>query len=376
MRRPARATGRWFFFHPPPAEPRIQFLTSAGGAEQVEGAVSGVVKLALGDDPLNRPTLNKPYGLAVRDGVVYVCDTQMPALCRMDFKNRTFDALGVEGPGRLRKPIHLIIDPAGYKFVADAVRKQIVVFDPEDTYVTAFDVPDPCRPVDVALWGDDLYVLDNDDSPQVVVMDRKTGVVHRTFGGQGQAPGKFRIPNSLCFDGEGNLYVSDTLNWRVQKLTREGTPLWTRGQAGYLLGQFGRPRGLRVAPDGIVYVADAATEIVQLFDSEGRTLMHFGGAGETAGALVLPATVAIDTTSIPYFRDYVHEDFDVEYLLFVSSQYGRHKLSVFAFGSFPDGYRPTQAQIASLPPVVAPDVEESLKASAGGDDGATRSGEP
>ncbi len=341
--------GALLVFPPPPSRPRVQFLTFANGAEQAEGPISAVVQLAFGDDPINRPAMDKPYGVAARDGVVYVCDTKIPGVCRLNFVEHTFDVMGIEGPGRLRKPIHLIIDPLGYKFVADAQRKQIVVFGPDDKYVMAFDVPLPAHPVDVALWGDELYVLDNDDSCQIVVLDRQTGAVLRSFGGPGLERGQFRVPNSLCIGPDGYLYVSDTLNWRIQKLTREGVPLWDRGDAGHLLGQFGRPRGIRAGPDGVIYVADAATEIVQMFDSDGQMLMHFGGPGRVPGTLVLPAAVAIDATSIPYFKQHMHEKFDAEYLMFVSSQYGQHRISVYAFGSFPEGYELSEAGIASLP---------------------------
>ncbi len=348
---PGQRDAPLLFFPSPPAKPRVQFLTWVSGAEQIEGPISFISKLALGDEPVNRPTIDKPYGLAARNGVVYVCDTKMPGVCRLDFKNHTFSVLGVQGPGRLRKPLNLVIDPLGYKFVADALRKQVVVFDPEDRYVTAFDIPEPSHPVDVALWEDELYVLDNDDTSQIVVLDRQTSEVLRTLGVQGEEPGQFRIPNSLCFGADGHLYVSDTLNWRIQKLTREGEPVWVQGTAGRRLGQFGRPRGLRVAPDGLVYVADAAMEIIQMFNEQGEILMHFGGPGSVPGALVLPAGVAVDASSIPYFKQYIHKDFNAEYLLFVSSQYGPHLISVYAFGSFPEGYQLSQAQIASLPAV-------------------------
>jgi sugar lactone lactonase YvrE len=338
-------------FPSPPATPRIQFLTWASSAEEIEGPVSLVTRLALGDEPVDRPAINKPYGLAARDGVVYVCDTKLPGICRLDFKEHTFTVLGVRGPGRLRKPLNLVIDPLGYKFVADALRKQVVVFGPDDEYVTAFNIPEPSHPVDVALWENELYVLDNDDTCQIVVLDRQTSEILRTFGTYGEGIGEFRIPNSLCFSPDGHLYVSDTLNWRVHKMTREGESAWIRGTAGQRLGQFGRPRSIRVGPDGIAYVTDAATEIVQMFSEDGEILMHFGGPGFVPGALVLPAGVAVDATSLPYFRQYIHKDFSAEYLLFVASQYGRHLISVYAFGSFPEGYQLSQSQIASLPAV-------------------------
>ncbi len=339
------------FFPAPPARPRVQFLTWASGAEQVEPAQGSFEKFILGEEPAAQRLINKPYGVAARDGVVYVCDTKGLCLARLDFRNQSYSVLGIRGPGRLRKPINIVIDPLGYKFVADTERKQIVVFGPQDKYMTAFDIPTPCHPVDLALHENELYVLDNDETCQIVVLDRSTGEVLRTFGGPGGEPGQFRIPNSLAVGPDGSVYVSDTHNWRIQKLTRDGEPIWTKGTAGYTLGSFGRPRGIRVGPEGNIYVVDGATEIVQMFNPDGGVLMRFGGPGDAPGALGLPASVAIDATSLPYFQKYVHQDFAVEYLLFVASQYGPRLINVYAFGAFPEGYELAETQIATLPKV-------------------------
>lgn len=352
---PAARTDEPFLFFPaPPAEPRVQFLTWASGADEVEPSGGTFEQYILGEEPVVQRAINKPYGIAARDGVVYVCDTKGLSLCRLDFVNQRYSILGARGPGRLRKPINMVIDPLGYKFVVDPERKQVVVFGLQDQYVTAFTVPEPCHPVDVALYENELYVLDNDESCQIVVFDRSTGEVLRTFGGPGGEPGQFKIPNSLCIGPEGYLYVSDTHNWRVQKLTRDGEPIWTKGGPGYTIGRFGRPRGIRASPDGIIYVVDGATEIVQMYDTDGNTLMRFGGPGDTPGALGLPSTLAIDSTSLPYFKKYMHKDFDAKYLLFVTSQYGRRLVNVYAYGSFPEGYTLPEAQIGRLPKV-APD---------------------
>lgn len=335
----------------PPAAPRVQFLTWASGANQVEPAKGSFEQFVLGDDPVATRSINKPYGVAVRDGVAYVCDTKGLCLCRLDFKNGTFSVIAERGPGRLRKPINIVIDPLGYKFVVDPVRKQVVVFGPEDKYVNAFDVPEPCHPVDIALYEKELYVLDNDDTCQIVVMDRSTGEVLRSFGGPGGEPGQFKIPNSLSIDHEGSLYVSDTHNWRIQKLTRTGVPIWVKGTPGYTIGRFGRPRGIRTGPDGLVYVVDGATEIVQMFDPDGNSLMRFGGPGDVPGSLGLPAMASVDTTSLPYFQKYIHKDFNAEYLLFVTSQYGHHLVNVYAFGAFPPGYKLSESTVRDLPGV-------------------------
>ena len=345
----AGPAGPALFFPTPPTPPRVQFLTWANGADEIEPRRTAFDEFLLGDEPTYQRRIDKPYGLAARDGVVYVCDTKGLCLSRLDFKNQTYSVLGVRGPGRLRKPINVVIDPLGFKFVVDPVREQVVVFDPQDQYVRAFDIPKPCRPVDIAVYGDEIFVLDNDETCQVVVLDRVSGKVLRTIGGPGGAPGQFKIPNSLCIDNEGNLYVSDTHNFRLHKMKRDGTPIWTKGTPGYRLGQFGRPRGIRCGPDGVLYVVDGATEIVQMFDSEGQILMRFGGPGDVPGAMVLPSTLAVDATSLPYFEKYVHPDFKAEYLLFVANQYGPHLVSVYAFGSFPEGYQLTESKIRTLP---------------------------
>jgi len=340
----------FIFFPAPPAEPRVQFLTWASGADQVEPQSDAFETFILGEERGALRQIKKPYGIAVRDAVAYVCDTKGLSVCRLDFKNGTYGVLGVEGRGRLRKPINIVIDPLGYKFVVDAVRKQVVVFDPNDQYTTAFSIPEPCRPVDLAVYENEIYVLDNEEQhPRIVVLDRTSGEVLRTFGGPGGEPGQFKIPNSICVDDEGFLYVSDTHNWRIQKLTRQGETIWVKGTPGYRLGQFGRPRGIRVDPDGIIFLVDGATEIVQMFDAEGQTLMRFGGPGNRPGSLGLPSSLAIDRTSIPYFKKYVHKDFQVTELLFVVSQYGQRLINVFAFGSFPEGYKLDEAEIATIP---------------------------
>ncbi len=348
---PPRPADAKLFFPAPPDAPRVQFLTWFSGADQVAPARSKFEDFVLGEQPRISSKIDKPYGVAVRAGVVYVCDTKGLCLCRLDLKNRTYSVLGDQGPGRLRKPINIVIDELGYKFVADPLRQQIVVFGPDDRYVTAYDVPQPCRPVDVALHGNELYVLDNDDTCQIVVLERTSGDVLRTFGGPGGEPGQFKIPNSLCISPDGYVYVADTHNYRIQKLTLTGEAVWTVGVPGYRLGQFGRPRGIRVGPDGIIYVVDGATELVQMFDAESEILMRFGGPGTVPGALVLPSTVAIDKTSLPYLTSYVHKDFQVEYLVFVVNQYGPYLVNVYAFGAFPGGYKLTESEVATLAPL-------------------------
>lgn len=352
-----KTTSGVLFFPAPPDPPRVQYLTSASGAAELSGEVSALDRF-IGADAGTKPRLNKPFGLAARNGSVYVCDTQDGIVVRLDFAAMSHSVLGASGEGRLKKPINIAIDPLGYKFVADVGRNEIVVFGPNDQYVAVHKLPQPCRVVDVDVFENELYVLDNDSTPAVVVLDRSSGAVLRTLGGRGNEAGKFNAPAGLSVSPDGYVYVSDAVSCRIQKLRRDGTAEWSKGSQGFQIGQFGRPRGIRAAPGGVIYVADAATEIVQLWNSEGRPLMHLGGPGGDPGALVLPSGVAVDATSLPTFRRYLHPDFEAEYLIFVASQFGDHMVSVYAFGKFPEGYQLRPAELRTIP--IIPPSSETL----------------
>jgi hypothetical protein len=71
---------------------------------------------------------------------------------------------------------------------------------------------------------------------------------------------------------------------------------------------------------------------VQIFDRQGQLLLFFGAGERGPGTLLLPAQVVVDYDSLPFFREYVAPDFEVEYLLFVTSQFGERLVNVYGFG--------------------------------------------
>ena len=86
-------------------------------------------------------------------------------------------------------------------------------------------------------------------------------------------------PSGIAFDLDGSIYVSDTLNHRVQRFTRDGVFLSTWGSFGDGDGQFNMPWGVAVDPIGDVYVVDWRNDRVQKFDSDGRFIHRFGSSG-------------------------------------------------------------------------------------------------
>ena len=335
---PVRQVEAPLFFPPAPELPRVQFLTSFKGLRDI-GEQSRFERFVVGETQDVR--LDKPYGIGVHDGRVYVCDVNATVVV-FDFRNKSFGALkGATGPGRLVEPINISIDPDGTKYVADPGRGQVVVFGPDDAYVKALGAPGPWRPVDAARFEDRVYVADPANG-LVQVFDDLTGALVKSIGAQGEPAERLDRPTNLAFDGEGYLYVTDASRFQVVKFDRDGHFKSTFGMPGDSPGHFARPKGIALDRDGHLFVVDASFGNVQLFDRSGRLLMFFGEGGERPGTFLLPAKVVIDYDNVRYFERLADPQFQVEYLIFVTSQLGDQSVSVLAAGKEKGKSYPTE----------------------------------
>ena len=79
-------------------------------------------------------------------------------------------------------------------------------------------------------------------------------------------PGKFWGPRDIAIDAEGNVYVTDTGNKRVQKFTPDGQFLQAWGGGGIVPGTFEEPVGIDIESQGNIYVADTWNRRMQKFD--------------------------------------------------------------------------------------------------------------
>lgn len=95
------------------------------------------------------------------------------------------------------------------------------------------------------------------------------------WGEKGTGPGQFNEPRDLVVDKDGNVYVVDSKNDRIQKLGPDGKPLQAWGKEGQDAGNFKDPCGIAMGPDGSVYVADTWNHRIQKFDSNGRFLLEW-----------------------------------------------------------------------------------------------------
>lgn len=320
-----------YFFPPPPEAPRLQFLASYASSLDVTGGKADFASFVTGQAASKDPII-KPYGLAIRDGKIYVADTMASALEVLDVAKHHFEYFVPDGEGRLPLPVNLVFDTDGTRYVADTGRHQVVVFDPQGKPTGALGAKDEMQPCDVLLQGDRLYVADL-KGHCVRIFDKGT----RKQVGQVPADAKDEAaklfnPTNLAMDSQGRLYVADTGAFQVKVYDPAGKFLRNVGTQGIGLGEFALPKGIALDRADRLYVVDAATQVIQIFDPEGKLLMFFGEPKESPVGLALPAKVIVDYDNVKFFQSYAAPGFTLEYLVLVTNQVGDRKVAVFGFG--------------------------------------------
>jgi sugar lactone lactonase YvrE len=344
------------FFPGPPNEPKVQFLKSISGSADVEDQRSKLQLLVSGatEKDTNRPIV-RPYGVRYVKGKLYVSDTQGPSTVDiMDLRNKTFNYLK-ENPGRgqLKKPINLEVDVDGSIYVADTLKKEVMIYDPTGTFTGSIGREQNMKPVDVALDKDFIYALDLNDS-DIKIYDRKTLQYVRSIGKTEDKSQGLALPTNLTIDDKGLIYVTNITDATVKIYDKDGHFINKIGQLGDALGEFTRPKGIAVDPQHRIWVVDGAFQNVQVFNENRRMLMFFGDPPLVAGALNLPAGIALTTEDLDYFQTLADPDFILEQVIFVTNQMGDAKVSIYGLGH-KKGAAPTSTAVPAPLPSAKPE---------------------
>ncbi len=301
----------------PPAVARIKFLTLYTGEKIDFKALeqpakkpkqSWMDRLA-GTQPDNQKHVKVPiqfmrvYGLAVDSkGNIYAADQAVGAIFIIDpLGNVDFIRNGKEARFSLLNG--LAIDDNDRLFVTDSKLHHVLVFNARHQQEAVIGTDVLADPGGAALDTENrlLYVVDTGND-QVMVFDADNYKLLRKIGTGGHKhtltdPGTFSLPTHVALDGDGNVYVTDTLNDRVEIFDADGQFISEFGKAGDGPGFFTRPKGIAVDCDGHIWVVDEAQSRVQVFDREGRLLSYFGEVGPYPGQFNAPYDVFIDKKS-------------------------------------------------------------------------------
>ncbi len=314
------------FYPALPQRPRLQFLRSISGEGDLGKKQSLLHDFIFGNG--NHQLLGKPYDVAAVKGKIYVMDRLYKRIVIIDLSSRTMSFLNDHGNGRLEDPAGIFVSQDDIKYVADMQRKQVVAFDKKNCFLRTYGSQDIFKkPVDVAFYGKRLYIVDINEE-KLFILDKETGQVIKTVGDEGD----FFKPSHVTVGPLGNVFVTDTFNFEIKKFSPDGNFLGAIGSPGEQIGDFARPKGASVDKKGRLYVVDAAFENVQIFNDQDQILLFFGGPGTGPGNLYLPAGITVDYENTAFFQKFADPNFKLEYLVYVTSMFGKNMLNVYGFG--------------------------------------------
>ncbi|HWW89742.1 MAG TPA: hypothetical protein VNY35_03050 [Solirubrobacteraceae bacterium] len=216
---------------------------------------------------------------------------------------------------RFSHPAGIGIDPRGSVYVADEANERLVRLWGDATYLSQLGGPadvggaqlSGAGSVAVAAGSGDAYVADAGHNRVLVYGPEGTLLAKWGAGGgdgtAGNGAGEFDHPSAVAVDGAGDVYVADTYNNRVVKLTAGGGVLGEWGSAGTGDGRFLSPNGVAVDGAGSVYVLDGENNRVELFDTNGRFLAKWGQRGAGLGEFSKPVGLAVGCDGAVYVAD-------------------------------------------------------------------------
>lgn len=249
----------------------------------------------------------RPVGVGVaEDRRVYVVDFGNSRVSVFTNPGRYLFSFSKTADGTLENPVHLAIKDDEV-WVSDRRFRKLYIFDLEGNYkreykpkdselnwtpmAFSFDTTGSLRATDVG--NTDLHrLLYFSEEGSLTAQVGKTGQV----GSVEEAPGDFYFPNGVAIAKNGDVYVSDGDNRRVQVFD-------ARGEFVRFIDTSGVPRGIAIDAKQRVYVADALAHSIDVYDLKGAKITSFGERGFGPGQFNYPNDVAIDDRDRIYISD-------------------------------------------------------------------------
>jgi 6-phosphogluconolactonase (cycloisomerase 2 family) len=235
--------------------------------------------------------LIRVYGVAADSkGNIYAADQAVGAIFIFpSAKDQPLELIKNGQEAHLPMVTGLAMDDNDRLFVADSKLHHVLVFNQKHAVESVFGSDVLVSPAGIALDTENsfVYVVDTQQD-QVLVFDADSYKLLRRIGTAGKkhtltGPGEFSLPTHVAVDKEGNVYVTDTLNNRVEIFDADGDFISAFGKGGDGPGRFARPKGIAIDRDGHIWVADEMQSRVQVFDKEGQLLIYLGRQGVLPG---------------------------------------------------------------------------------------------
>lgn len=273
--------------------PMAAFAT-AGDISTYAG--TGVLGFSGDGGPAEAAAISAPHGIAVdRSGNVYIVSGYDSRARKIDATTGFISTIAGTGSGYggysgdggpaidadLYDPLGIAVDDAGNVFIADAVNDRI-------------------RRIDAS---------------GIITTIAGTGVSGYSGDGGPATSAELAFPNAVAVDSNGDVYIADTLNERVRKVTVKSGAISTiagTGATGFTgddgpaaAATLSNPLGVAVDPAGNVYIADTFNQRMRVVTAATGVISTIAGIGSTmySGLLNNPCAVSVDEAGTVYIAD-------------------------------------------------------------------------
>jgi hypothetical protein len=285
----------------PPAPAKIRYMGSISSSADL-GSSGSLLDAFFGKDS-EESGMSRPYGVCASGSAVYVTDPGLGVLHVFNRLEKSYLRIDKVNGQMLKSPIGVAVDLSGQIYLSDSELGKVFVLGHKGDFMREIGPEGMfARPAGLTVDNGRLYVVDT-LGHMVFVFGRADNSLLFRFGGNGGDPGQFNFPTNIFTDKDGLIYVTDSMNFRVQIFDKDGRFISAFGQVGNGTGDFSKPKGIGVDSEGHVYVADAHFDNFQIFERDGTLLLIVGSTGRSPGHMSLPAGLFIDRQDRIYVAD-------------------------------------------------------------------------
>ncbi|MFQ5963857.1 MAG: NHL repeat-containing protein [Candidatus Scalinduaceae bacterium] len=280
----------------------------------------GNIKLSFGKKGSLLGQLDKPQSLALSlKGEIIVSDTGNSRVQVYGPGGHFFYEIGNLGtePGEFESPTGVAVDHSGNIYVADIASKKISKFSPNGCFLRVWSVEH--RPTDIVFDVEqNMYVLFT-EAGKVVKYPHHNGKI-KEISLNDKTHNFISNAASLAVDMRGDIYLMELGNHSIIKIDQDKNVLLEFGSKGDGKGQFDKPTGITADSQGNIYVADSKNKRVQVLNISGSQKDGLKPVGYTKPVIdyekaIYSGDTVVDLNYVPNQGLYALRDYEGQILL-------------------------------------------------------------